>query len=197
MKPNAFPADRRPRPRAPRRLPRGGRTLLAVVLVLGAGLLAALAVHRAGGPEAITGRLGPAAPLLIVPLLAAISTTPLPSEILAIPAAGLYGLWRGAALVWVAWVVAAYLQYLAAQLVARDWELQRARDRLPAWLARLPVSHPLFLICARWFPLGPHLVNTAAGVCNVGLARHGWCAAVGIAPQALFISAVGNALLSL
>ena len=78
--------------------------------------------------------------------------------------------------------------------MARDFDFEHARTRLPSWLNQFPVEHPAFLIVARWLPWGPHLVNSAAGVYGVPLARHGWCAAVGIVPQALFISAVGHGL---
>ena len=138
-----------------------------------------------GGPDAMQNQMGPAAPAILVTAIAVISATPLPSELIAVPITGIYGFWIGALMIWIAWFVAAYLQYFVARRTARDFDFDRAQARLPRWLLRFPVSHPAFLICARWFPWGPHLVNTAAGVFGVALVRHGWCAAVSIVPQAL------------
>ena len=45
-------------------------------------------------------------------------------------------------------------------------------------------------IVARWVPGGSHVVNAAAGMCGVPLARHLACAAVSIAPRALFFACV-------
>jgi len=172
-----------------------GVQLVLVIVVL--GIAFATWLDFKGGPDALLDQMGPAAPAILVSAIAVVSATPLPSELIAIPMTGIYGFWPGAIMIWVAWFIAAYLQYFVARRTARDFDFDRAHARLPHWLRRFPVSHPAFLICARWFPWGPHLVNTAAGVFGVALVRHGWCAAVSIVPQALFFSAVGNALVRL
>ena len=172
-----------------------GLRLLFLVIVL--GIAFATWFHVSGGAGALQDKLGHAAPLVLVGVIGIVSTTPLPSELIAIPMTGVYGFWLGALIIWVAWWLASFLQYYVARRTARDFNFEQARSRLPRWLRRFPVSHPAFLICARWFPWGPHLVNTAAGVFGVALVRHGWCAALSIVPQALVFSAVGNAIVRL
>lgn len=163
-----------------------------VILVGTAGIVAG--VRAAGGPEALALRMGPAAPYLAVPVLALISATPFPSELFVIPLSGIWGFHWGAWMTWLSWLGASFIQYFVARRASRDLALGELDARLPRWLRRFPVSHPVFLICGRWVPWGPHMVNTAAGLARVDLVRYSWCAVAGITPQAVFISAVGNAV---
>ncbi len=172
-----------------------GVRLIFLLLVLGA--LFVYLLKSLGGPEAIRDRMGYSAAALIVPIQAVVAVSPFPSEIVAIGTTAIYGFWFGAVIAWLGWFVAAFLQYYVARRTARDFDFERARSRLPKWISRFPVEHPAFLILARLVPWGPHLVNSAAGVYGISLKRHGWCAAVSIVPQALFISAVGNGLFGL
>jgi uncharacterized membrane protein YdjX (TVP38/TMEM64 family) len=175
---------------ATRLLKSRGLWLIGLLVLTGFGFAALL--HSAGGAERVAVALGPGAPLVVVPVLGVISATPFPSEILAVPTASLYGVWWGSWIIWSAWMLAALIQFSVARRTARELEFDATLARLPRWLRRFPVSHPVFLICARWLPLGPHLVNSAAGAYDVPLSRHLGCAAIGIAPQALFFSGLGN-----
>ena len=168
--------------------------VLALLFILVSTAAVVAGVRAAGGPEALALRLGPAAPYVAVPVLALISATPFPSELFVIPLAGIWGFHWGAWMTWLSWLGASFIQYFLARRASRDLGFDELDARLPRWLRRFPVSHPVFLICGRWFPWGPHLVNTAAGLARVDLVRYSWCAVAGIAPQAVFISAVGNAI---
>ncbi len=177
-----------------RRVSRSRGLLAIAALVVAGGLLVAW-VNSIGGAEVFRERFGSAAALVIVPVQAVVAVSPFPSEVLAFGTSALYGFWGGALLAWCAWFLAAFLQYFVVQRTARDIDFDRARRRLPRWLQELPVSHPAFLIFGRWFPYGPHIVNSAAGAYGVPLARHAWCAGLSIIPPALFISAVANGLI--
>ncbi len=170
------------------------RGLRWILLLVALGGIFVVWLDSVGGPEALRARLGYSAVAVLVSLQAVIAVTPFPSEVVAIASTAIYGFWPGAVLAWFGWFAAAFLQYFVARRLARDFDFEQARARLPSWINQFPVAHPAFLILARWVPWGPHLVNSAAGVYGVPLARHGWCAAVGIVPQALFISAVGHGL---
>ncbi len=108
--------------------------------------------------------------------------------------AALYGFWPGTAMSFTAWLLTALLQYGIARRTARDFDFDASYARLPGWLRRFPVDHPVFLIGVR-LPLGGPIVNTAAGVFGVSLWRHTWCAAVGILPRAMFFAGLGVGLL--
>jgi len=173
-------------------LRRFGGLLLLVLLLALAWVVLDLFDAR-GGVERVAGSLGPAASGMLVPLQALLSVTPFPGEAVAFVICGLHGFWAGAALVWLGWMLGGFVQYGLARRIARDFELDRAR--LPGWLQRFPVEHPVFLIVGRWLPGGFHLVNTAAGALKVPLWRHAWSAALGIVPPALLVSALAQGLL--
>lgn len=170
------------------------RGLLAIGLLILAGGLLAFWLRSLDGVEVLRESFGPATAVVIVPIQALIAVSPFPSEVVAIGTSALYGFWGGALLAWSAWFMAAFIQYFAVRRAARDFDFEHARRRLPRRLRELPVSHPAFLIIGRWFPYGSHIVNSAAGACEVPLSRHGWCAAVSIVPSALVISGLANGL---
>lgn len=141
---------------------------------------------------------GPIPALLLIPLQTAISLSfsPIPSDVVGIALCVVYGFTRGSFFVWLAWMFGAWIEYGLVRRIANRVDEDAARAKLPGWLQKLPVDHPAFLICGRWFPLGPHLVNSAAGAARIPLWRYTWTAAVGIAPVAIAIAAVATGLLA-
>lgn len=179
----------------------------ALLALLGISLLAWVAWALLDIPAALRwaqGLHGPIPGMLLVPLQTAISLSfsPIPSDVVGIALCVVYGFARGSFLVWLAWMLGAWIEYGLVRRMARQISQEEAREeaaarrKLPSWLQRLPVDHPGFLICCRWFPLGPHLVNSAAGAAHVPLLRFSWTAAVGIAPVALLIGAVATGLVA-
>ncbi len=149
-------------------------------------------VRGLGGPEAVRGRFGPWALALTVPAHIATTLTPLGEVVpFGVANGALYGLWTGAALNWTAWMVAATCQYAFGRSAAREAAESGAR---PRWLRRLPLGHPAVLTCGRWLPGGGPLVDAAAGAAGVPFGRVMAYAALGHAPQALVIAAVGAGL---
>jgi uncharacterized membrane protein YdjX (TVP38/TMEM64 family) len=132
--------------------------------------------------------------MILVPIQALLSITPFPSQVVAMPMALVFGFWVGTALVWCGWMIAAAAQYWIARRVAADFDFEAARARLPRPLRELPAHHPAFLIVTRWVPGGSHVVNGAAGMYGVTLARHMACASVSIIPRAAFFSGVVNGI---
>ncbi len=174
------------------------RALLALLAV---SLLAWIAWAWIDVPHALAwarSLSGPVPALVLVPLQTAVSLSfsPIPSDVVGIALCVVYGFTTGSVLVWLAWMLGAWIEYALVRRIARRVDQDAARQKLPRWLQRLPVDHPAFLICGRWFPLGPHLVNSAAGAAGIALWRFTWTAAVGIAPVALVIAAVASGLLA-
>ncbi|MDG2308503.1 MAG: VTT domain-containing protein [Candidatus Binatia bacterium] len=174
------------------------RALLALLAIT---VLAWIAWAWLDIPSALTwaqGLSGPIPALFLVPLQIAISLSfsPIPSDVVGIALCVVYGFMRGSALVWFGWMIAAWIEYTLVRRIAGRVDENTARGKLPGWLRHLPVEHPGFLICGRWFPLGPHLVNSAAGAARISIWRFTWTAAVGIAPVALLVGAVAAGLLA-
>lgn len=147
-------------------------------------------IESAGGPVAFRAQFGGWAPVVSVPAHVLTTLTPV-GEIIPFGVANgaVYGVWTGAALNWTAWMVAAVLQYRFGRSARRE------AGRLPRWTERLPLTHPVVLTVGRWLPGGGPLVDAAAGAAGVPLWRAMAYAAVGHAPQAVAIAAVGAGLL--
>lgn len=193
MSRDVFPGDAPERPLW-RRL--GGSPavqLLLVIVVLG-GILMSW-IESAGGVAALRGRFGLFAAVIVVPVHAIVAISPFPSEVIAFGNGALYGLWKGAMLSWLGWMLAALTNYALVRRAAADVNLTPALARLPRWLRRFPVHHPIFLIAGRWVPYGPQLISTTAGAFRVPLWRFCWCTGVGVVPSAVFFAALASGLL--
>lgn len=161
--------------------------------------MAALAI---GSPDRLVdlhARHGAAFTLVLLPLqtLVSLSLSPVPSDVVAFALALVHGFARGTLLIWAGWMAGAVIQYELSRRIAGEIGWQEKMGRAPAWVQRLPPGHPAFLVCARWLPLGPHLVNTVAGAAGVPRARFLLCAATGILPIAALIAALATGLLEL
>ncbi|MBY0276477.1 VTT domain-containing protein [Candidatus Binatia bacterium] len=168
---------------------RGLQSALAALLV---GGLVIGWVHLQGGPEGIHRRWGLAAPLVWIPMQVVVHVTPLGDFVpWSVLNGSMFGLWLGALTTWLSWMGSASAQYAIGRRTAVDLDWETKVARLPAWLRRLPIGHPLFLIVARQFPLMAGPINVAAGAARVPFARMLWCTAIGVLPPALFLAAVG------
>jgi uncharacterized membrane protein YdjX (TVP38/TMEM64 family) len=172
----------------------GAQVALAIGGLVASGWVAWAWLDASGGLDEIARRHGLRAALVLVPLqtLISLSFSPVPSDVIAFATSLIYGFWLGAFFGWLGWMAGAFIQYAAVRRAARGLDAAALRARLPAWLRRLPADHPAFLICGRWLPLGPHVVNTVAGAFRIPLARFAWSAAVGIAPVAAAIAALAT-----
>ena len=167
-----------------------------VVLLLLACAVAWLLLHALaalGGPEAVRARFGLAAAALLVPIHAVVSVSPFPSEVIALGHGAIYGFALGWPLTWAGWLLGAALEYGLFRRVATDL-VDAGGARLPAWLRRLPVQHPLFLILGRLVPFGNHAVNALAGSRRVPLWRFAWASALAFLPFSALVAAIASGL---
>lgn len=184
-----------------RREPLHCRLLRSPVVHLTVGIaLIALVLGRwvegLGGPEAFRERFGMTAVAASTGLHALLALSPIPADMLALANGTLYGVALGALVNWLGWMLASVVEFQIARHAARDFDLATHLERLPGWLGRFPVAHPLFLIGARQIThVGGHLVNISAGAGRVSRWRHTWCSAVGCVPGSLVTAAVGAGVL--
>jgi len=167
---------------------RGVHALLG--LVAGAAVLAPV-LRGSEEIAALHDRFGASAGLVLVPLQALASFAPVSGEAMAVAHGAIFGFWLGSLWNWLAWMLASWLQYAAVRRTARDFDFAARHARLPGFLRRLPVDHPLFLIGVR-IPFGGPIPNVAAGAFGVSAWRHTWCAAVGNAPRAMFFAGLAT-----
>ena len=168
-------------------------TIAAVLL---AGYVSWRWLEASGGAVALLERFGPLAPLVSIPIHVLLSATPVPSELVGVANGSVYGLWVGTLCSWLGWWCGAALEYSLVRLGARQARRGVAVRRLPGWLQRFPVGHPVFLIVGRQLPFGFHTVNVLAGLAGVSARRQLICAAISNLPYAFLSAAVGAGLIA-
>ncbi|MBM4244073.1 MAG: VTT domain-containing protein [Deltaproteobacteria bacterium] len=168
---------------------RGVQSAVAAFL---AGALVIGWAHQQGGPEGIHERWGVAGPVIWVLMQVIVHVTPLGDFVpWSVLNGSMFGLWIGMLMTWLSWMGSASAQYAIGRRTAQDLDWDTKIARLPIWLQRLPISHPVFLIVARQFPLMAGPINVAAGAARVPFVRLLWTTAIGVFPPALLLAAVG------
>lgn len=179
---------------------RGPNGTLVTVATIAVVVLVAYAAWRwleaSGGAVALRDRFGPMAPLVSIPIHVLLSATPFPSELIGVANGSAYGLWVGTLCSWIGWWCGAVLEYTLVRLGVRQVEWGAAVRRLPRWLRRFPVGHPVVLIVGRQLPFGFHAVNILAGLAGVSARRQLVCAAISNLPYAFLSAAVGAGLIA-
>lgn len=170
-----------------------GGLIAAVVL---AGYVAWRWLDAVGGVGALFDRFGSLAPLVSIPVHVLLSATPFPSELIGVANGSVYGLWHGTIYSWIGWWCGAVLEYALVRRGAREIKWTDAARRLPEWLRRFPVGHPVFLIVGRQLPFGFHTVNVLAGLAGVSPQRQLICAAISNLPYAFLSAAAGAGLIA-
>jgi len=168
---------------------RGLQSAVASVVV---GVLVVVWVHLEGGPEGLRAHYGLLAPAVWIPMQMIVHVTPVGDFVpWSLLNGSMFGLWLGTFATWLSWMGSASAQYAIGRRTASDlgWKFETAR--LPEWLRRFPLGHPVFLIVARSFPLMAGPINVAAGAARVPFTRVLWCTAIGVFPAALFLAAIG------
>lgn len=174
------------------------RRRLKLFTTLGVAVGTAVLVRRALATGDLTETGDGFETLLVsVPLLIAASWSWVPSEAIAATQGASVGFVAGVLAAVFGWTVVAVLQYKVVSGSASSHDPEAMLARAPAWLRRMPVTHPLFLIAARQLPWGSKLVNIASPLVGVPLTRHAWCAAVGVLPTAIVAVGVGAGVIRL
>jgi len=169
---------------------------LVVAFLVATSLLHAW-VRGIGGPHVLIERWGLAAPVAVVGVQAAVSATPFPSELFALANSAAYGWAIGALMTWSGWTLGSMIQYTLARRASADVAWDTGRARIPGWLRRFPIDHPVFLVCVRWVPMGSHLANVVAGARRLPVLRQLWIAGLAAIPGSLLWSGIGAGVAAL
>jgi uncharacterized membrane protein YdjX (TVP38/TMEM64 family) len=173
-------------------------TLYALAGLLILGVILYRWVASLGGLEAFRESYGAVAPLVTVPIHIVIAITPIPADFISIANGAIYGFAMGTALSWLGWWIGGLAEFGLGWRARKDFELDRSMDRMPGWLRRFPIDHPVFLIGARQIPwLGGHLTSFVPGAAGVSLRRYLWCSAIAIVPGSVVMAAIGAGLMKL
>lgn len=168
----------------------------SVYALLGALIFAAVTisgVQMMGGPGALWDRWGIYSVLVLAPAHLAATVSPLGPFVPWGAANGaLFGILVGSIINWCVWVTTSMVHHAIGRQARDDFELENRMARLPGWLRKFPIEHPIVLIAGRWVPVGAVTVNLSAGAAGVSRLRLFLCATVGCIPQALFVASLGR-----
>lgn len=139
---------------------------------------------------------GPIGPLLSIGLYTLLASIPfLSSGAIALLNGMLFGFWWGTAYSAVAIVLSGFTTYAFAERLAAGYGAEELRIKMPAWLRRLPVGSPAFLIALRMIPwIGGTLANNAAAIYEISFPRHFWTRLAVALPIAVVSSYIGGKL---
>lgn len=172
--------------------------LLAIFVLMLGGYWLASWINSIGGPDAINEKFGLIAPLISGGVLFFLSPTPFPTDIVAITHGALYGFTFGASLNWIVLWLAAFLEASIGRRLGVDFDIEKEMAKLPKFIQRFPVGHPVFLILGRQIPMvGSNITTLIPGALGVPISRIAWCSAIGIIPGAVALAAAGAGLLQL
>ena len=148
-----------------------------------------------GGPGSVRERFGALAPIVTVSVHIILALTPFPSDAVAIANGVLYGFWLGVGLSWLGWGLAGVAEFALGRRARRDFCLDTALTKAPAWIRQFPVSHPVYLLASRQIPwLGGHVATFVPGAAGVSWRRFLWCSAIAIIPSAILMTGIGAGL---
>ncbi len=134
--------------------------------------------------------------LVSVPIHIVLALTPFPVDVVAIANGAMFGFGYGAVLNWLGWWIAAVSQFALGRRATKDFNLEGAAAKLPLWLNRLSVDHPIYLILARQIPwLGMHVGSFVPGLAGIRFGRFLWCSMIGAIPGSVLMAAVGAGLM--
>jgi len=171
------------------------QTARILVTLIAVGGLAFLCARQVGGTKGLWVELGWWAPAASVPLHALVCLSPFPSDVIALANGAVYGPWFGALFGWTGWYTAAWIRFALGRRAGRELPIDRWWRRLPKWLQRIPIRHPVFLILSRYIPyVGGEIATLVPGARGVPAWRFAWCTALAIAPYALLLSFLGQAI---
>lgn len=172
--------------------------LWLILLVLATGYLLANWVGAMGGPEVFQEKYGLLAPLITGGILFLLTPTPFPSDVISVAHGALYGFLIASVLNWAALWAAAILEANLGKRLGTDLDVEEELKKLPMFMQKLPVGHPLFLILGRQIPMvGSNITTLLPGAVGVPITRIIACSAIGIVPSACALAAMGAGLLQL
>ena len=159
------------------------RTVTAFLLLVGAFAVGRRWLDSVGGPETLREQFGLWGLAVSFPLHVGAVVSFGGEEFIAMANGLTYGILIGSAVTWLGWYTGSFIQFGMGRMASTDFDLARRVDRMPAWLRRFPVSHPCFIIFARWLlpGIGGHVATLLPGAAGVALGRYAWCTAIGTA----------------
>lgn len=171
-----------------------GRRVAALAIVIGSFLLAALVIRYQPAVEHYIRSIGVLAYPLATVIFVAVASAPFSvTDALAIMNGALFGPLWGAVVNAIGIVLAAIVGYTIAARASALLDLEKALERLPAWVKRFPIGSPAFLLSVRVIPgLGGTLATSVAATFKVPLLVHVWTMSAIAIPLCTLLAIFGD-----
>jgi uncharacterized membrane protein YdjX (TVP38/TMEM64 family) len=159
-------------PVAPKSTPVAQR-LAGVAIFAASCALAAFVVANKHGVDHMLTAVGPFRIPLAVLIFAIVASAPFSvTDALAISNGVLFGPWKGSLVNALGLALAAVIGYAVARRTSKLLDIESQVQRLPAWIKRLQIGSPAFLMAVRCIPgMGGTIATQTAAAMRVGLWR--------------------------
>ena len=152
------------------------RRLLGLAILIASFIVAALVIAYQPQVEHFIRSIGPFAVPIAVAIFAAVASAPFSvTDALAVMNGAIFGPVWGSIINAAGLVIAALLGYWINRHATHLLDLDRALERLPAWVKRFPVGSPAFLLAVRVIPgVGGTVATASAAALRVPVWIHVW-----------------------
>jgi uncharacterized membrane protein YdjX (TVP38/TMEM64 family) len=147
--------------------------LAGVAIFAASFALAAFVVANKHGVDHVLGAVGPFRIPLAVLIFAIVASAPFSvTDALAISNGVLFGPWKGSLVNALGLALAAVIGYAIARHTSKLLDVEAQVRKLPAWIKRLQIGSPAFLIAVRCIPgMGGTIATQTAAAMRVGFWR--------------------------
>jgi len=129
--------------------------------------------------EMIIRNAGVAGPLMAIALFCIFALTPIPAEPLTLFCIYFFGPISGSLITWIGGVCAALIEYNFGLHMRKIADIEKAIQKLPFGLSKMPIESPFFLIFGRLIPgYGSKIISLVAGIHHVPIRRYLWTTAL-------------------
>jgi uncharacterized membrane protein YdjX (TVP38/TMEM64 family) len=150
-------------------------TVVGIVILIAAIYLLSRHTHLI---QSLLYKSGPWAPLVAILLYPLLAPTPITTDPITVIIGVVYGPLIGVLMAWVGNTLAALVEYYIGTRLQKVANFEKAKEKIPFGLGKLPVNSAGFLIFGRMIPgYGGKIISILAGMYKVPLKRYLWTTA--------------------
>jgi uncharacterized membrane protein YdjX (TVP38/TMEM64 family) len=150
-------------------------TIIGIVILVAVFYLLSRHTHFIGTLLLKSGALAPIVAIVLYPLLA---PSPITTDPITVVVGVVYGPVIGVLIAWVGNTLAALVEYFIGTKIHKITNFEKAKEKIPFGLGKLPVNSVGFLLFGRMIPgYGGKIISILAGMYKVPMKRYLWTTA--------------------
>lgn len=147
--------------------------------------------------EVLLHKSGAWAPLVAILLYPLLAPTPITTDPITVIMGVVYGPLIGLSYAWIGNTLAALVEYYIGTRLHKVTNFEKAKEKIPFGLGKLPVNSVGFLVFGRMIPgYGGKIISILAGMYKVPIKRYLWTTAVTNLLGAVLLSYGGSSLVN-